>query len=80
VGCGEGIAAINVNAAVVANGLTNFGNNGANVLTGTGRADTLTGNGGNDTLCGGLGNDTYSGQPGRWAGHDFGERQYRWQQ
>jgi RTX calcium-binding nonapeptide repeat (4 copies) len=71
VGCGEGIAAINVNAAVVANGLTIFGNNGANVLTGTGPADTLTGNGGNDT---------YSGQPGRWSGHDLGERQYPWQQ
>jgi Ca2+-binding RTX toxin-like protein len=59
VGCGEGIAAINVNAAVVANGLTIFGNNGANVLTGTGRADTLTGNGGKDTLNGGVSNDTY---------------------
>jgi hemolysin type calcium-binding protein len=41
---------------------------------------SLTGNGGNDTLRGGLGNDTYSGQPGRWAGHDLGERQYAWQQ
>jgi Ca2+-binding RTX toxin-like protein len=59
-----GIAAINVNAAAVANGLTIIGNNGANVLTGTSQADTLTGNGGNDTLRGGLGDDTYQVNPG----------------
>jgi len=64
VGSTAGTAAINVNAAAVANGLTLIGNNGANVLTGTSQADTLTGNGGNDKLRGGLGNDTYRINPG----------------
>ena len=63
-GSTAGTAAINVNAAAVANGLTLIGNNGANVLTGTSQADTLTGNGGNDKLRGGLGNDTYRINPG----------------
>ena len=56
-----GIAAINVNAAAVANGLTILGNDGANVLTGTAQADTLIGNDGNDRLKGGLGDDTLDG-------------------
>jgi Ca2+-binding RTX toxin-like protein len=67
-GLTTGLAAINVNAAAVANGLTILGNNGANVLTGTSQVDTLTGNGGNDTLRGGLGNDTY--QVNRGDGRD----------
>jgi trimeric autotransporter adhesin len=67
-GLPTGLAAINVNAAAVANGLTIIGNNGANVLTGTSEADTLTGNGGNDTLRGGLGDDTY--QVNRGNGQD----------
>ena len=67
-GLTTGLAAINVNAAAVANGLTIIGNNGANILTGTGQADTLTGNAGNDTLRGGLGNDTY--QVNRGDGQD----------
>ena len=67
-GLTTGLAAINVNAAAVANGLTIVGNNGANQLTGTGQADTLIGNGGNDTLRGGLGNDTY--QVNRGNGQD----------
>jgi Ca2+-binding RTX toxin-like protein len=58
-GVTTGIAAINVNAAAVANGLTITGNNGANVLTGTAFADTLTGNGGNDRFTGGAGSDTF---------------------
>ena len=59
-----GIAAINVNAAAVANGLTITGNNGNNVLTGTSQADTLIGNAGNDTLNGGDGNDILDGGTG----------------
>ena len=59
-----GIAAINVNAAAVANGLTILGNNGANVLTGTSQADTLIGNGDNDTLSGGAGGDILNGGDG----------------
>ena len=71
-GLTTGLAAINVNAAAVANGLTILGNNGANVLTGTSQADTLTGNGGNDTLRGGLGDDTY--QVDRGDGRDRSRR------
>jgi len=67
-GDASGIAAINVNAAAVANGLTIIGNNGANVLTGTSQADTLIGNGGNDKLRGGLGDDIY--QVNRGDGRD----------
>ena len=59
-----GIAAINVNAAAVANGLTIIGNAGNNVLTGTSQADTLIGNAGNDTLNGGDGNDILDGGTG----------------
>ncbi len=64
-GVTTGIAAINVNAAAVtSNGMTLVGNNGANILTGTGLADTLTGNGGNDTLIGGAGEDNLQGGDG----------------
>ncbi len=63
-GDASGIAAVNVNAAAVANSLTLIGNHGANVLTGTSQADTFIGNGGNDRLAGGLGNDTYKINPG----------------
>ena len=63
-GLTTGLAAINVDAAVVANGLTIIGNNGANVLTGTAQADTLIGNTGNDQLNGGAGNDTLNGGAG----------------
>ena len=63
-GLTAGLAAINVNATAVANGLTIIGNNGANVLTGTSQADTFNGNGGNDTLVGGAGDDTMIGGKG----------------
>jgi Ca2+-binding RTX toxin-like protein len=63
-GLTTGLAALNVNAAAVTNGLTLVGNNGANVLTGTGQADTINGNGGNDTLNGGAGDDTLAGGTG----------------
>jgi len=57
-----GVAAINVNAAAVtSNGMTLIGNNGANVLTGTGLDDSLIGNAGNDILNGGGGNDMLNG-------------------
>ncbi len=59
-----GIAALNVNAAAVTNSLQIFGNNGANVLTGTAFADTINGNGGNDTLSGGAGSDSLNGGEG----------------
>ena len=68
-GSTAGTAAINVNAAAVANGLTIIGNNGANVLKGTSQADTFIGNGGNDWLRGGLGNDIY--QINRGDGRDI---------
>jgi Ca2+-binding RTX toxin-like protein len=58
------MAAINVNAASVTNGLTLTGNNGANILTGTGFDDTLTGNAGRDKLIGGGGSDILSGGNG----------------
>jgi trimeric autotransporter adhesin len=60
-GLTTGVAAINVNAAAVANSLTLIGNNGANQLTGTSQADSLVGNAGNDSLIGGGGNDTLNG-------------------
>ena len=61
-GLTTGVAAINVNAsAVTSNGLTLTGNNGANILTGTGLDDSLIGNAGNDILNGGGGNDTLNG-------------------
>ncbi|MGH8711561.1 MAG: calcium-binding protein, partial [Burkholderiales bacterium] len=63
-GDASGTAAINVNAAAVANGLNITGNAGNNVLTGTNFADTLTGGSGNDTLIGGGGNDTLIGGAG----------------
>jgi Ca2+-binding RTX toxin-like protein len=49
-GDASGIAAINVNAAAVANALAITGNDGNNMLTGTAQADTINGNGGNDTI------------------------------
>lgn len=59
-GNANGTAAISVNAAaVISNGMTLAGNNGANVLTGTTLADTFIGHAGNDKLRGGLGNDSY---------------------
>ncbi len=61
-GLTTGVAAINVNAAAVtSNGMTLTGNNGANVLTGTGLDDSLIGNAGNDILNGGGGNDMLNG-------------------
>jgi trimeric autotransporter adhesin len=60
-GLTTGVAAINVNAAAITNGLTMTGNNGANILTGTGQADSLVGNAGNDILNGGAGTDTLNG-------------------
>jgi Ca2+-binding RTX toxin-like protein len=47
-GATTGIAAINVNAAAIANALTLIGNNGANSFTGTAFDDSFIGNGGND--------------------------------
>ncbi|WP_300334416.1 M10 family metallopeptidase C-terminal domain-containing protein [Accumulibacter sp.] len=64
----NGTGALNVNAALVGNGLSILGNAGANVLTGTdyadridggAGADRLIGGGGSDTLIGGTGNDVY---------------------
>ena len=74
-GLTTGLAAINVNAAAVTNGLTLTGNNGANILTGTGFDDTLTGNAGKDKLIGGGGSDILSGGNGNdiliWDPADF---------
>ncbi len=63
-GDASGTAAINVNAAAVANGLTITGNAGNNVLTGTSGDDVLNGGAGNDTLNGGAGDDTLNGGDG----------------
>jgi Ca2+-binding RTX toxin-like protein len=63
-GVTTGTTALNVNAEDVDNGLTIIGNNGANVLTGTGQDDTLVGNAGNDTLIAGAGVDSLSGGAG----------------
>jgi Ca2+-binding RTX toxin-like protein len=49
-GDASGTAAININAAAVANGLVITGNAGNNALTGTAQADTITGGGGADNL------------------------------
>ncbi len=55
----SGSVALGINASAVLIGLTLVGNDGANVLTGTGLADRLDGGAGNDTLTGGLGADQF---------------------
>lgn len=59
-----GTTALNVNAALVTNGLIITGNAGDNSLTGTGFSDTLSGGEGNDSLFGGLGTNTLTGGKG----------------
>jgi len=54
----------NINASLAVNGLQIIGNNGANILTGTGFADTITGNAGDDVLIGGAGIDIVDGGAG----------------
>jgi Ca2+-binding RTX toxin-like protein len=56
--------AINVHAALAANGLSILGNAGVNTLTGSTYADTLNGGSGNDSLIGGLGDDLLTGGAG----------------
>jgi Ca2+-binding RTX toxin-like protein len=59
-----GTAAININAAAIANELTMTGNDGDNTLTGTGLADTINGGAGNDVITGGAGADNFQGGDG----------------
>lgn len=54
-----GTKALNVNAALVNNGLSIIGNAGGNSMTGTAFADTLIGGNGNDVLTGGAGADYF---------------------
>jgi Ca2+-binding RTX toxin-like protein len=63
-GVTAGLTALNVDASAVGSGLSLIGNNGANILTGTGFGDVLTGNAGNDTLIGGVGQDTVTSGTG----------------
>ena len=56
--------AINVNAALAANGLSILGNAGVNTLTGSGHNDSLDCSAGNDSLIGGAGADTLVGGAG----------------
>jgi Ca2+-binding RTX toxin-like protein len=59
-----GTKALNVNAALVNNGLSIIGNAGANSMTGTAFADTLDGGAGADILIGGAGADILIGGNG----------------
>jgi len=54
-----GTIAANLNASAMTAGLELAGNDGVNVITGTGFDDTINGNGGADTLIGGNGDDLY---------------------
>ena len=59
-----GTSALNVNAALVTNGLAITGNAGANTITGSAFADTVNGGAGNDTIDSGSGRDTLTGGGG----------------
>jgi Ca2+-binding RTX toxin-like protein len=59
-----GAGANGVNAALVANGLTIAGNDGANTITGTAFVDIIAGGLGNDTITGGAGADELYGGTG----------------
>jgi Ca2+-binding RTX toxin-like protein len=60
----NGTTVLNIDASLVANGLTLTGNAGANTMTGTAYADRISGGPGNDTLNGGPGTDTLNGGAG----------------
>lgn len=57
----SGSLALNADASALGNGLSMFGNAGANTLIGTAFDDRLTGGTGSDTLLGGAGNDVLIG-------------------
>ncbi len=59
-----GTFTVSAETAGSATGLITYGDQFANVLTGTGGADNLSGRGGNDTISGGAGNDQLWGDSG----------------
>ena len=58
-GSATGTTALNLDATALKARIDLYGNNGANLLTGTGFSDTLNGRGGIDVMTGGKGDDIY---------------------